>query len=193
MNDTTLSPEGTEVGQTGLTVPAVPVSPAAKAGQVQFRCTGCGRSITTSERWIGRAETCPYCQTRNVLGGPTGQGAASDARSVGRSVQASPSRTAANALLCGLLALVLGFAGLFGRMLFGEVASVAAIGLGLFAAVLGIRARGELSGRSADFPARSVDRERVIIRSGFGGFFGLVGAAMAILGLVLAVASMHLG
>ncbi len=97
----------------------------------------------------------------------------------------------ANALLCGLLALVLGFVGLFWRKYFGEVASVAAIGLGLFAVFLGIRARGELSGRSADFPARSLDRERVITRSGFGGFFGFLGAAMAILGLILAFASMH--
>ncbi len=155
-----------------------PLTPEQADAPTSFRCNGCHRVVKTTAAWIGKPETCPYCGAQTVVGdGPP-------------PVAADPRRTAANTLLVGLLGIGLGFAGLFFRKYFTEAASVTAIGLGLAAPILGLKARNQLTARRAEFPSRTQEAERVKIYSGFGTFFGLLGLAMAVLAMLLGFISM---
>jgi len=155
-----------------------PLTPEQAKAPTSFRCGGCHRVVKTSAGWIGKPETCPYCGTRTIVG----QGPAP--------VAADPRRTATNTLLVGLLAIGLGFVGLFFRKYFGEAASFAAIGLGFAAPILAVQSRNQLTARRVEFPSRTQEAERVKIHSGFGAFFGLLGLAMGVLAMVLGFVSM---
>lgn len=37
------------------------------AEKYKYRCSGCVREIATSPDMVDRAESCPYCQTRNLV------------------------------------------------------------------------------------------------------------------------------
>ena len=181
--NTTPDPELSQAGQIPRNAAPVAARTTAGTDAVAYTCAGCGRVLRTGRKWLGRVEACPYCQVRNDIGAA---GESAETRP-----PSHPQRTAANALICGLLAMVLGFVGLFFRRYLGEFATLAALGLGVFSPILSIRARGELLDRQADFPAHSLDREKVLFRAGFALVFGLIGAALGALSLVLAVVSMH--
>ncbi|MGC9454980.1 MAG: hypothetical protein ACP5HU_08945 [Phycisphaerae bacterium] len=63
---------------------------------LEYKCTGCGRSIETSDDMYGQVEPCPYCETRNVVGEDTGEA----------SGQQRAPKTARGALVCAALSFL---------------------------------------------------------------------------------------